>query len=149
MQSKSNPQTSASRSRWLSLRSILVIPFVLQVSAAVGLIGYLSVRNGQQAVNDLASQLRGEVSDRIHQHLDSYLNTTVRTFFETEAETLIPPLVFASVMMLKPAFHRWRFKIVRTVVLREMKALWDRDSRRNHNFLFKCTHWSKLLSSLH
>ena len=75
MQSKSNPQTSASRSRWLSLRSILVIPFVLQVSAAVGLIGYLSVRNGQQAVNDLASQLRGEVSDRIHQHLDSYLNT--------------------------------------------------------------------------
>jgi len=53
----------------------LVIPFVLQVSAAVGLIGYLSVRNGQQAVNDLASQLRGEVSDRIHQHLDSYLNT--------------------------------------------------------------------------
>jgi len=24
-------------------------------------------------------------------------------------------LVFASVMMLKPAFHRWRFKIVRTV----------------------------------
>ena len=116
MQSKSNPQTSASRSRWLSLRSILVIPFVLQVSAAVGLIGYLSVRNGQQAVNDLASQLRGEVSDRIHQHLDSYLNTTVRTFFETEAETLIPPLVFASVMMLKPAFHRWRFKIVRTVV---------------------------------
>jgi len=97
----------------------LVIPFVLQVSAAVGLIGYLSVRNGQQAVNDLASQLRGEVSDRIHQHLDSYLNTGRNLAFETEAETLIPPLVFASVMMLKPAFHRWRFKIVRTVDLTE------------------------------
>jgi len=41
----------------------------------------------------------------------------VRTIFEAEAETLIPPLVFASVMMLKPAFHRWRFKIVRTVVI--------------------------------
>jgi len=41
--------------------------------------------------------------------------TILRTFFEAEAETLIPPLVFASVMMLKPAFHRWRFKIVRTV----------------------------------
>jgi len=39
----------------------------------------------------------------------------LRTFFEAEAETRIPPLVFASVMMLKPAFHRWRFKIVRTV----------------------------------
>ena len=40
----------------------------------------------------------------------------LRTFFEAEAETLIPPLVFASVMMLKPSFHHWRFKIVRTVV---------------------------------
>jgi len=39
----------------------------------------------------------------------------LRTFFEAEAETRIPPLVFASVMMLKPAFHHWRFKIVRTV----------------------------------
>jgi|GEM_PF-1930018 len=43
------------------------------------------------------------------------LLSILRTFFEAEAETLIPPLVFASVMMLKPAFHRWRFKIVRTV----------------------------------
>jgi hypothetical protein len=41
--------------------------------------------------------------------------TILRTFFEAEAETRIPPLVFASVMMLKPAFHHWRFKIVRTV----------------------------------
>jgi len=44
------------------------------------------------------------------------LKSILRTFFEAEAETRIPPLVFASVMMLKPAFHRWRFKIVRTVV---------------------------------
>ena len=44
------------------------------------------------------------------------LRAILRTFFEAEAETRIPPLVFASVMMLKPAFHRWRFKIVRTVV---------------------------------
>ena len=44
--------------------------------------------------------------------------TILRTFFEAEAETRIPPLVFASVMRLKPAFHRWRFKIVRTVVIR-------------------------------
>ena len=45
----------------------------------------------------------------------SLYKTILRTFFEAEAETRIPPLVFASVMMLKPAFHRWRFKIVRTV----------------------------------
>ena len=57
----------------LSLRLILIVPFVLQISAAVGLTGYLSVRNGQKAVNDLAGRMRKEVSARIHQHLDSYM----------------------------------------------------------------------------
>ncbi len=59
----------------LSLRLILVVPFVLQIFAAVGLTGYLSLRNGQRAVNELASRLRDEVSSRIDQHLDSYLET--------------------------------------------------------------------------
>jgi len=59
----------------LPLRSLLIIPFVLQIFAAVGLVGYLSFRNGQKAVNDLASQLTGEVRGRIEQHLDSYLIT--------------------------------------------------------------------------
>ncbi len=57
------------------LRTILIVPFVLQIIGAVGIVGYLSFRNGQKAVNDLASQLRTEVSSRIKQHLDSQLNT--------------------------------------------------------------------------
>jgi signal transduction histidine kinase/FixJ family two-component response regulator len=57
------------------LRLVLVVPFVLQIFAAVGLVGYLSLRNGQKAINDLATQLQTEVSDRIDQHLDSYLAT--------------------------------------------------------------------------
>jgi signal transduction histidine kinase/ActR/RegA family two-component response regulator len=57
----------------LPLRLVLVVPFVLQIFAAVGLTGYLSLRNGQKAVNDLASQLRNQVSDRVDQHLDRYL----------------------------------------------------------------------------
>ncbi|WP_421656041.1 hypothetical protein [Leptothermofonsia sp. ETS-13] len=39
------------------LRTTLVLPFVLQIMTAVGLVGYLSFRNGQQAVNDLIIQL--------------------------------------------------------------------------------------------
>ncbi len=31
----------------LSLRSLLIVPFVLQIFAAVGLTGYLSFRNGK------------------------------------------------------------------------------------------------------
>jgi signal transduction histidine kinase/DNA-binding NarL/FixJ family response regulator len=57
------------------LRLILVVPFVLQIFIAVGLTGYLSLRNGQKAVNDLADRLMSEVSDRIDGHLDSYLAT--------------------------------------------------------------------------
>ncbi|WP_333472258.1 SpoIIE family protein phosphatase [Microcoleus sp. herbarium12] len=57
------------------LRTALVVPFVLQIVAAVGLVGYLSFRNGQQAVTHLANQLMTQVSDRTDQHLDNYLST--------------------------------------------------------------------------
>jgi len=57
------------------LRFVLVVPFLLQISAAVGLVGYLSYRNGERAVNDLANQLRAEVTARITQHLDAYLTS--------------------------------------------------------------------------
>lgn len=57
----------------LSLRLLLIAPFILEVSIAVGLTGYLSLRNGQRAVNDLVSNLQQEVSNRVDQHLDSYL----------------------------------------------------------------------------
>lgn len=63
------------KSRKVSLNLILVIPFVVQIFAAVGLTGYLSLRNGQKAVNTLANRLRNEVSNRIDQHLDSYMAT--------------------------------------------------------------------------
>lgn len=59
----------------VSLRTVLIVPFVLQIFAAVGLTGYLSLRNGQKAVNDLAFRLENEVSLRVDQHLKSYLDT--------------------------------------------------------------------------
>ncbi len=57
------------------LRLVLVVPFVLQIFAAVGLVGYFSLSNGQKAINDLATQFQTEVSDRIDDHLDTYLAT--------------------------------------------------------------------------
>ncbi|GAB1544315.1 hypothetical protein NUACC21_69910 [Scytonema sp. NUACC21] len=59
----------------MSLRTILILPFVLQIVGAVGLVGYLSFRNGQKAVEDLATQLMNEVSLRIEQNLRAYLYT--------------------------------------------------------------------------
>ena len=57
------------------IRIILVVPFALQTFAAVGLTGWLSLRNGRIAVNDVAAQLRAEVTSRIQQHINSYIET--------------------------------------------------------------------------
>jgi C4-dicarboxylate-specific signal transduction histidine kinase len=61
---------------WLpksSLRRVLIVPFVLQIVGTVGLVGYLSYRNGQQAVNDLANQLLDQTNQVVKLHLDHYL----------------------------------------------------------------------------
>ena len=63
------------RSQKVPLRLVLVVPFVLQIFTAVGLVGYFSERNAHKAINDLATQLQTEVSSRIEQHLDTYLGT--------------------------------------------------------------------------
>ena len=55
------------------LRLILIVPFLLQIFAAVGLVGYLSFINGQKAVNDLANQLIDKASQQVDEHLDTYL----------------------------------------------------------------------------
>jgi signal transduction histidine kinase len=57
------------------LRRILVALFVLQIFLAVGLTAYLSIRNGQMAVNEVASELRYEVANRVEQNLQAYLST--------------------------------------------------------------------------
>ncbi|MEA5604012.1 EAL domain-containing protein [Nostoc sp. UHCC 0252] len=55
------------------LRVALVVPFILQISAAVGLTAFFSLKNGQKAVNDVATQMRNEVTTRIHQHVTDYI----------------------------------------------------------------------------
>ncbi|MFB2875349.1 ATP-binding protein [Floridanema aerugineum] len=57
----------------LHLRFILIVPFVLQIFTVVGLTGWLSLRNGQKAVENIVIQLQREIGDRIEQHLHNYL----------------------------------------------------------------------------
>ncbi|MEB3357468.1 MAG: ATP-binding protein [Synechococcales bacterium] len=54
---------------------ILTIPFLCQVILAVGLTGYLSFRNGQKTIDQLATHLQQEIGDRIQQKLETYLET--------------------------------------------------------------------------
>ena len=56
----------------LPLRNLLILASVAQIMGVVGLVGYLSFRNGQKAVNDLANQIRQELTARIERELQGY-----------------------------------------------------------------------------
>ena len=58
----------------ISLYWVMLIPFVVQIFGAVGLVGYLSYRSSESAIDKLASQIMNEVGDRIDQNIISYLN---------------------------------------------------------------------------
>jgi signal transduction histidine kinase len=62
--------------RKVSLQWLLVVPFMAQIAIAVGLTGYLSLRNGEKTVSSLVNRLQQEVGDRVDQHLTSYLETS-------------------------------------------------------------------------
>ncbi|MDY6936150.1 MAG: response regulator [Cyanobacteriota bacterium] len=68
------PSSSKPR-RSIPLRMVLVVPFVIQIFAAVGLTGWLSLRNGQQAVEETIDRLGSSITERIDGHVKNYLNT--------------------------------------------------------------------------
>ncbi|MDZ8187693.1 MAG: PAS domain S-box protein [Nostoc sp. ChiSLP02] len=59
----------------IPLRLILTVTFVLLTAGTTALASYISLRNYQHSVNNLAYQLMTEVSDRIHLYLTNYLQT--------------------------------------------------------------------------
>ncbi|MEM6835568.1 MAG: response regulator [Cyanobacteria bacterium P01_C01_bin.120] len=73
MSTRFSPRSVLSSARKLPLRTVLVVSFMLQIAAAVGLTNVLSWRNSQQAVDELAAQLSEEAATRIREHLQTYL----------------------------------------------------------------------------
>ena len=60
--------------RKLPLRLVLIVPFLMQLMGAVGLVTYLSWRSGQEAVCDLAFHLMEETGDRIATELSDHIH---------------------------------------------------------------------------
>ncbi|MEM9089818.1 MAG: ATP-binding protein [Cyanobacteria bacterium P01_F01_bin.53] len=58
----------------LPLRLILIVPFVIQTVAVVGLVGYLSFHSGQKAVDTLADKVIDKTNESVTNHLDDYLS---------------------------------------------------------------------------
>ena len=56
----------------LSLRFVLIVPFLVQIIMTVGLTGYVSWRNGQKTVESLAMRLSREVTAHIEEHVYQY-----------------------------------------------------------------------------
>lgn len=57
----------------LPLRTVLIVPLVVQIVGTVGLVGYLSFKSGQQSVEDIAQQLMTQVGERVSDRLTTYL----------------------------------------------------------------------------
>ncbi|MBK1990594.1 PAS domain S-box protein [Sphaerospermopsis aphanizomenoides BCCUSP55] len=59
----------------MSLKTLVIVPFVLQTVGVVALVGYLSYRSGEVAVEKLADKLMDQTVQRISDRLDTSLQT--------------------------------------------------------------------------
>ncbi|MBE9145993.1 SpoIIE family protein phosphatase [Planktothrix mougeotii] len=57
----------------IPIRTVLIVPFLLQIFGAVGVVGWLSFQAGQKSVHEVVSQLQNEISARVEQNLEAYL----------------------------------------------------------------------------
>lgn len=55
------------------LRLMIVVPFVIQITGAVSIVGFLSFRNGQEAITTIVNQLQQEISLQVDGNLENYL----------------------------------------------------------------------------
>jgi signal transduction histidine kinase len=97
----------------IPLRLLLVVPFVLQISIAVGIVGYLSFRNGQNAVNQVADKLRKESSDRIQHNLQDYLQSP-HLLNQTNAIALRQEFLGDDLLAFEPVFAQ-QLKVFRSL----------------------------------
>ncbi|NEO84673.1 MAG: SpoIIE family protein phosphatase [Spirulina sp. SIO3F2] len=60
------------------LQWVLIIPFLLQIFGAVGLVGYLSFQSGREAVESLAIEVINQTNEVVAEHLNSYLGSPLK-----------------------------------------------------------------------
>ena len=57
------------------LLPILIVPFVLQTAIAMGLVSYIYFQTSKRTINDLAAQVRSELTARIERELSGYFTS--------------------------------------------------------------------------
>jgi diguanylate cyclase (GGDEF)-like protein len=56
-----------------SLRLVLIVPYVLQITSVVGLVGWLSYQSGQETIENLAAEVSKQATNRINERLETLL----------------------------------------------------------------------------
>jgi PAS domain S-box-containing protein len=74
---KKNPENKYVKSKF-PLRTVLLVPFLIQIICISGLVGYISYRNGQKAVNEVTGRLHHEINARINEYLKDFIETPVQ-----------------------------------------------------------------------
>ena len=59
----------------ISIRNVLLFLLMGEIIIIIALTGWLWYQNGQKAVKEVASHLRDELTARIHQHIEKFLET--------------------------------------------------------------------------
>lgn len=85
MNKNKNPETDGNINRTfkyvkakIPLRTVLLVPFLIQIICISGLVGYISYSNGQKAVNEVAGRLHHEINSRIDEYLKDFIETPVQ-----------------------------------------------------------------------
>lgn len=73
-----NRSNSTKQKKQISLRLLLIVPFVLQIAGIVSVISYLSFKNGQKAVTEILSQLKNEIILRTEENITNDLSTAIK-----------------------------------------------------------------------
>ncbi|BAQ63680.1 PAS domain S-box protein [Geminocystis sp. NIES-3709] len=61
----------------ISLKWVLIVPFVVQILGAVGLVGYLSYKSDRESIKELIVEIHRETTNNVVGYLDNYLATPV------------------------------------------------------------------------
>ena len=72
---KGNDQVNKNLKIKYSLRVVLLVPFLIQIVFISGLVGYISFRNGEKAVNEVSGRLHYEINARIREYLKDFFET--------------------------------------------------------------------------
>ncbi len=94
------------------LRFILLVPFLVQIIVISGLVGYISFRNGERAVNEVALTLHSGITERINEYLDDFVETPYkiiqnnavtigRGILNSENQTMLERYFFQQIQIYK------------------------------------------------